>query len=111
MVASTPTKAPMFPVHREPEGKGLRGWCMDASQLRALLRERPLVADGGMGSLIYQRLGYPRALCIEHTPLTHAETVLQIHLAYIAAGAESVHIATAAMVDPEVGLRIRRELA
>ena len=27
-------------------------------------------------------------LCIEHTPLTHAETVLQIHLAYIAAGAE-----------------------
>ena len=63
---------------------------MDASQLRSLLRERPLVADGGMGSLIYQTLGYPRALCIEHTPLTHAETVLQIHLAYIAAGAELV---------------------
>jgi methionine synthase I (cobalamin-dependent)/5,10-methylenetetrahydrofolate reductase len=63
---------------------------MDASQLRSLLRERPIVADGGMGSLIYQTLGYPRALCIEHTPLTHAETVLQIHLAYIAAGAELV---------------------
>jgi methionine synthase I (cobalamin-dependent)/5,10-methylenetetrahydrofolate reductase len=63
---------------------------MDASELRSLLRERPLVADGGMGSLIYQTLGYPRALCIEHTPLTHAETVLQIHLAYIAAGAELV---------------------
>jgi methionine synthase I (cobalamin-dependent)/5,10-methylenetetrahydrofolate reductase len=63
---------------------------MDTSQLRTLLRERPIVADGGMGSLIYQTLGYPRALCIEHTPLTHAETVLQIHLAYIAAGAELV---------------------
>jgi methionine synthase / methylenetetrahydrofolate reductase(NADPH) len=63
---------------------------MDASGLRSLLRERPMVADGGMGSLIYQTLGYPRALCIEHTPLTHAETVLQIHLAYIAAGAELV---------------------
>jgi homocysteine S-methyltransferase len=63
---------------------------MDASQLRSLLRERPIVADGGMGSLIYQTLGYPRALCIEHTPLTHGEIVLQIHLAYIAAGAELV---------------------
>jgi methionine synthase I (cobalamin-dependent)/5,10-methylenetetrahydrofolate reductase len=63
---------------------------MDASQLRAMLRQRPLVADGAMGSLIYQALGYPRALCIEHTPLTHPETVLQIHLAYIAAGAELI---------------------
>ena len=63
---------------------------MDASELQSLLRERPMVADGGMGSLIYQTLGYPRAICIEHTPLTHAETVLQIHLAYIAAGAELV---------------------
>jgi homocysteine S-methyltransferase len=63
---------------------------MEASHLRALLRERPLVADGGLGSLIYQTLGYPRALCIEHTPLTHPETVLQIHLAYIAAGGELI---------------------
>jgi homocysteine S-methyltransferase len=63
---------------------------MEAAQLRALLRQRPLVADGGMGSLIYQTLGYPRVLCIEHTPLTHPETVLQIHLAYIAAGAELI---------------------
>ena len=63
---------------------------MDASQLRTLLRERPVVADGGMGSLIYQTLGYPPALCIEHTPLTHPETVLQIHLAYISAGAELI---------------------
>jgi homocysteine S-methyltransferase len=55
-----------------------------------LLRERPLVVDGGMGSLIYQTLGYPPALCLEHTPLTHPETVLQIHLAYIAAGAELI---------------------
>ncbi len=65
---------------------------MDGSQLRSLLRERPMVADGGMGSLIYQTLGYPRALCIEHTPLTHAETVLRIHLAYIAAGAELLQV-------------------
>jgi methionine synthase / methylenetetrahydrofolate reductase(NADPH) len=63
---------------------------MDASHLGTLLRERPLVADGGMGSLIYQTLGYPPALCIEHTPLTHPETVLQIHLGYIAAGAELI---------------------
>jgi methionine synthase / methylenetetrahydrofolate reductase(NADPH) len=63
---------------------------MDASSLQSLLRERPVVADGGMGSLIYQTLGYPPALCIEHTPLTHPETVLQIHLGYIAAGAELI---------------------
>src|ERR687891_1589151 len=63
---------------------------MDGAQLRELLRQRPMVADGGIGSLIYQTLGYPRALCIEHTPLTHPETVLQIHLAYIAAGAELI---------------------
>lgn len=31
--------------------------------------------------------------------------------AYLDAGAESAHIATAAMVDPEVGLKIRRALA
>lgn len=63
---------------------------MEASHLHSLLRERPLVADGGIGSLIYQTLGYPRALCIEHTPLTHPETVLQIHLSYITAGAELI---------------------
>jgi methionine synthase / methylenetetrahydrofolate reductase (NADH) len=63
---------------------------MDAADLRLRLRDRPMVADGGIGSLIYQTLGHPRALCIEHTPLTHPETVLQIHLAYIAAGAELI---------------------
>ncbi len=63
---------------------------MDTQHLQMQLRTRPLVADGGMGSLIYQMLGYPRALCIEHTPLTHPETVLQIHLAYIAAGSELI---------------------
>ena len=63
---------------------------MEASYFRSLLHERPLIADGGLGSLIYQTLGYPRSLCIEHTPLTHPETVLQIHLAYIAAGAELI---------------------
>jgi methionine synthase / methylenetetrahydrofolate reductase(NADPH) len=63
---------------------------MEASQLSSLLHNRPLVVDGGMGSLIYQTLGYPPALCIEHTPLTHPETVLQIHLSYIAAGAELI---------------------
>ena len=30
---------------------------------------------------------------------------------YLAAGAESVHLATAVMVDPEVGLKIRGKLA
>jgi methionine synthase I (cobalamin-dependent) len=63
---------------------------MDAAQLARTLHERPSVADGGTGALIYQMLGYPRALCIEHTPLTHPEMVLQIHLAYIAAGAELI---------------------
>jgi dihydroorotate dehydrogenase len=29
---------------------------------------------------------------------------------YLAAGAEAVQLATAAMIDPEVGLRIRRDL-
>jgi methionine synthase / methylenetetrahydrofolate reductase(NADPH) len=63
---------------------------MHAANLRSRLRDRAMIADGSIGSLIYQTLGYPRALCIEHTPLTHSETVLQIHLAYIAAGAELI---------------------
>jgi homocysteine S-methyltransferase len=63
---------------------------MDTAQLQALLRTRTLVGDGGLGSLIYQNLGYPRSLCIEQTPISHPETVLQIHLAYIAAGAEII---------------------
>ena len=42
---------------------------MDASELRSLLRERPVVADGGMGSLIYHTLGYPPALCMSIHPV------------------------------------------
>ncbi|MBI3329529.1 MAG: bifunctional homocysteine S-methyltransferase/methylenetetrahydrofolate reductase [Nitrospinae bacterium] len=67
---------------------------MDAQHLTTLFGTRPLVGDGGMGSLLYQTLGYPRVLCIEQTPLTHPEVVLQIHLAYIAGGADLIQTHT-----------------
>ncbi len=87
-----------------PQGKLLfegqkRGICGDAirsaslSQTRMLAR---LVRDGGHDVRLVGVGGASTAAHVRE---------------YLAAGAESVHLATAAMVDPSVALAIRADLA
>src|SRR5271156_2321048 len=53
------------------------------------LKERPLLADGAMGSLLYSRGASPEA-CFEHLNLTRQELVQQVHIDYINAGADVI---------------------
>jgi methionine synthase I (cobalamin-dependent)/5,10-methylenetetrahydrofolate reductase len=50
------------------------------------LREAILVADGAMGSMLYELLG-PRR-CLDELNATHPETVFRVHQAYLEAGAQ-----------------------
>jgi len=59
---------------------------------------------------LFVRLAAERELKTKMIAVGGASTAQHVR-DYLDAGAESVHIATAARVDPEVGLRIRRELA
>jgi len=52
------------------------------------LREGVLVGDGGTGSMIYQAL--PRYPCLEFANVEHPEVVLEVHRAFLGAGAEIV---------------------
>jgi methionine synthase I (cobalamin-dependent)/5,10-methylenetetrahydrofolate reductase len=53
------------------------------------LRQRPLLADGGIGTLLYSR-GASTDACFEHLNLTKQETIQQLHVDYINAGAEII---------------------
>lgn len=55
------------------------------------LKERILVGDGAMGSLLYS---YGVDRCFEEHNLTHPEQVLHIHQAYIDAGADIIQTNT-----------------
>jgi len=51
-----------------------------------------LVADGAMGSMLYEAAGPQR--CFDELNLSHPETVFQVHQAYIAAGASIIETNT-----------------
>ena len=51
------------------------------------LVERPLLADGAMGTMLYAR-GFDFSVCYDALNLSHPEVVLDIHRQYAAAGAE-----------------------
>lgn len=53
------------------------------------LKRRPMLADGGIGTLLYSR-GATSEACFEHLNLTRQETVQQLHVDYINAGAEII---------------------
>jgi len=53
------------------------------------LKQRPLLADGGIGTLLYSR-GASTEACFEHLNLTKQETIQQLHVDYINAGAEII---------------------
>lgn len=52
------------------------------------LAEKPLLADGAMGSLLYELAGPQR--CFEELNATQPELVLRVHRAYLEAGAELI---------------------
>lgn len=61
------------------------------SDLLSTLKERILIGDGAMGSLLYS---YGVDRCFEEHNLTHPDQVLHIHQAYIDAGADVIQTNT-----------------
>jgi len=60
--------------------------------IRRRFADRVVVADGSMGSELVSRL--PVGTGLEFAPLSHPEIVLDVHLAYLDAGAELIETAT-----------------
>lgn len=60
---------------------------------RARLARGPLLCDGAMGTLLYER-GVPFDRCYDALNLTDREIVLNIHLDYLRAGAEMIETNT-----------------
>src|SRR5438067_801095 len=53
----------------------------------------PILADGAMGTQLYERLGY-RHVCFEDLNVADPQSVQAVHRAYIAAGAELIETNT-----------------
>jgi len=68
--------------------------------------ERVVVADGAMGSELLARL--PQGVHLDLAPLEHPREVLDIHLAYLKAGAELIETATFAASRPRLA-RLRED--
>ncbi len=56
------------------------------------LRESILIADGAMGSMLYELLGPQR--CLDELNATHPETVFRVHQSYLEAGAQMLETNT-----------------
>jgi methionine synthase / methylenetetrahydrofolate reductase(NADPH) len=59
----------------------------------ARLAERPLLADGGMGTLLYSR-GIPQQACLEELVVRRPDLVGAAHREYLAAGAQLIETLT-----------------
>ncbi|HWP62757.1 MAG TPA: bifunctional homocysteine S-methyltransferase/methylenetetrahydrofolate reductase [Candidatus Binatia bacterium] len=57
------------------------------------LRRGPLLADGGMGTLLFAR-GIPQRACLDELPTTRPDLVGAIHREYLEAGAELIETVT-----------------
>ena len=67
---------------------------MDARQrLRDRLARGPLLADGGMGTLLFSR-GIPQRACLDELPTTRPDLIGSIHREYLEAGAELIETVT-----------------
>jgi methionine synthase I (cobalamin-dependent)/5,10-methylenetetrahydrofolate reductase len=62
-------------------------------RLRERLAERPLLADGGMGTLLFSR-GIPQRACLDELPTTRPDLIGQVHREYLDAGAELIETAS-----------------
>ena len=62
-------------------------------RFRARLDARPLLADGGMGTLMYSR-GVPQSACLDELPASRPDLVGTAHREYLEAGAELIETLT-----------------
>jgi len=62
---------------------------MDGAAFRTLLADRPVLADGGMGTALIDA-GAPVGACMELSSVEDAGRVLGVHRGFVAAGAELV---------------------
>jgi methionine synthase I (cobalamin-dependent) len=58
---------------------------MKIEEFEQRLRDSVLIADGAMGSVLYETLGPQR--CVDELNATRAEEVFRVHMAYLEAGA------------------------
>jgi methionine synthase / methylenetetrahydrofolate reductase(NADPH) len=65
----------------------------ERARFRSRLSGRPILADGGMGTLLFSR-GIPQRACLEELPTTRPDLIATIHREYIEAGAEIIETAT-----------------
>jgi homocysteine S-methyltransferase len=65
---------------------------MKIEDFQQRLKEAVLVADGAMGSLLYEVVGPQRS--VEELNSTHAEAVFRAHIAYLEAGAQIIETNT-----------------
>src|SRR5207342_2334518 len=62
-------------------------------RFRSRLAARPLLVDGGLGTLLFSR-GVPQRTCLEELVTTHPEMVGAAHREYLQAGAELIETLT-----------------
>src|SRR5450631_846396 len=65
---------------------------MRIEEFQERLRDSVLIADGAMGSLLYESLGAQR--CVDELNATRAEEVFRIHMSYLEAGAHVIETNT-----------------
>jgi homocysteine S-methyltransferase len=65
---------------------------MKIDDFQKRLERAVLVADGAMGTMLFEAVGMQR--CFEELNLTHPEAVLHVHQAYIQAGAQIIETNT-----------------
>src|ERR1017187_9593760 len=65
---------------------------MRIDEFQQRLRDSVLIADGAMGSLLYETLGPQR--CVDELNATRAGEVFRIHMAYLEAGAHMIETNT-----------------
>jgi methionine synthase I (cobalamin-dependent)/5,10-methylenetetrahydrofolate reductase len=65
---------------------------MKIEEFEQRLRDHVLIADGAMGSLLYESLGPQR--CVDELNATRAEDVFRAHMAYLEAGAHVIETNT-----------------
>jgi methionine synthase / methylenetetrahydrofolate reductase (NADH) len=73
---------------------------MNHDRIQRRLADHVVVADGAMGSELFAAL--PEGAHLDLAPLEHRGRVLDIHLAYLAAGAELIETATFAASRPRL---------
>src|SRR5271170_4007936 len=65
---------------------------MKIEEFEQRLRDSVLIADGAMGSMLYETLGPQR--CVDELNATRAEEVFRVHMAYLKAGAHVIETNT-----------------